>query len=131
MALPPKPPIPSRQQDQGSSHTNSARATVTGVDSGGQLFRDQASVVYLKGQKCIYHSKHKPSSDGSVMIEIQSAQNGKESWRANAKVVRVSPIGPRQDAFRVTLELDRAHSLVIDAPDPGVKIGRASCRERV
>ena len=122
MALSTKSPMPSPQADQGSSHANAARATVTGVDSAGQLFRDQASVVYLKGQKCIYHSKCKPSSDGSVMIEIQPAQNSKESWRSNAKVVRVSPIGPRQDAFRVTLELDRAHSLVIDAPDPGVTL---------
>lgn len=122
MALSTKSPMPSLQQEQGSSHTNTARATVTGVDSAGQLFRDQASLVYLKGQKCIYHSKCKPSSDGSVMIEIQSAQNAKESWRSNAKVERVSPIGPRQDAFRVTLELDRAHSLVIDAPDPAVTL---------
>jgi len=117
MALSTKSPMPSLQQDKSSSHTNSVRATVTGVDSGGQLFRDGASVVYLKGQKCIYHSKFKPSPDSSVMIELQPAQGAKEAWRSNAKVKRVSPIRPQQDAFRVTVELDRAHSVVIDASD--------------
>jgi len=117
MALSTKSPMPSLQQNQGSKSANSVRATVTGVDSAGQLFRDGASVVYLKGQKCIYHSKFKPSPDGSLMIELQSAQSGKETWRSNAKVKSVSPIGPQQDAFRVTVELDRAHSMVVDASD--------------
>jgi predicted methyltransferase MtxX (methanogen marker protein 4) len=117
MALSTKSPMPSLQQDKGPTSANSMRATVTGVDSGGQLFRDSARIVYLKGQKCVYHSRFKPSPDASLMVEFQSAQNGKETWRSNAKIKHVSPMGPQQDAFRVTVELDRAHPVVIDAPD--------------
>ncbi len=117
MALSTKSSTPSRQQDTGSGPTSSVRATVTGVDRDGQLFRDQASVVSLKGKDCIYHSRHRPSPDVSVMIELQSAQGGKETWRSNAKVKHVSPLGSQQDVFRVTVELDRAHSLVIEASD--------------
>ena len=116
MALSTQSPMPSLQQDKGSTSANSMRATVTGVDSGGQLFRDSARVVYLKGQKCVYHSRFKPSPDGSLIIETQAAPSGKEAWRSNAKVKHVSPMGPQQDAFRVTVELDRAHPVVIDAP---------------
>jgi hypothetical protein len=117
MALTTKSPKPLLQQDKSSSRTTSLRVTVTGVDNGGQLFRDQASVVHLKGQECTYDSRYKPSADGSLMIEFQPGPSSKEAWRANAKVKRVSPSGPQQDGFRVTVELDRAHSVVIDAPD--------------
>ena len=87
------------------------RATVTGIDSRGQLFRDTASVVFLEGQKCVYESTIRPSPDGEVMVELP---NGKEAWRSNAKVQSVSSVGSQPGTFRVAIELDRAHSLVID-----------------
>jgi hypothetical protein len=87
---------------------------VTGVDSADQLFRDNAPVTFLKGQKCIYLSRFKPAPGGSVMIEIRAAG---DAWRSNAKVRGVSPAGSKPDSFRVTVELDRAHTLVIEAAD--------------
>jgi hypothetical protein len=119
MTLTTKAPKPT--QDKSPSSTSTLRVTVTGVDSGGQLFRDQTTVVYLKGQECIYDSKYKPSADGSVMVEFPPGPGSKDAWRANGKVKRVSPGGSQQTGFRVTVELDRAHSAVIDAlaPDTG------------
>jgi hypothetical protein len=117
MALSTKSPAPPLQQDKGANSAKSIRATVTGVDSRGQLFRDAASVVYLKGQKCIYRSQFNPSTDGTLMIELPPEQGGKEAWRSNAKIKHVSPLGPPQDGFRVTIELDRAHAMEIGASD--------------
>ena len=118
MALSTKSPMPTLQQDKGSNAANNLRATVTGVNSGGQLFRDSASVVYLKDRKCIYQSKFNPSLDTSVMIELPPGQGGgKETWRSNAKVKGVSPVGPKQDTFRVTVELEQGHSVVIDSSE--------------
>jgi hypothetical protein len=102
----------STHQDKGLTSKN-VRATVTGVDSHGQLFRDAAAVVFLKGKKCIYESPFRPSPDGELMVEIP---NGKESWRSNAKLKSVSSVGGQPGTFRVTIELERAHSLVIEAP---------------
>jgi uncharacterized protein YneF (UPF0154 family) len=87
---------------------------VTGLDSGGQLFRDSARVIFLKGQKCIYQSNVKPSPDSSVMVELRI---GGENWRSDAKVRAVSSAGPEQDGFRVTLELDRASSAVVETAE--------------
>jgi hypothetical protein len=102
-----------REPQPSQSSSNNVRATVTGVDSGGQLFRDNARILFLKGLKCIYHSKIKPASDNSVLIEIRID----EPWRSNAKVKAVSPAGSGQEGFRVTLELDRAHSAVIEVAE--------------
>jgi hypothetical protein len=98
---------------KGSSHT-AVRATATGVDNNGQLFREQVSIVYLKMQKCVFRSKANPPTDGSLMIEIVGS-SGKDSWRSDAKVKHVSPVEPNRDGFHVTIELDRAHSLEINA----------------
>jgi uncharacterized protein YneF (UPF0154 family) len=105
------------EQDTPSNPKNGVRATVTGVDSGDQLFRDNARVVFLKGQKCIYQSKFKPSPGSSVMIELR---NGPEPWRSNAKVRAVSNAGAEPGSYRVTLELDRAHSAVIEEADDDI-----------
>ena len=106
--------MPTLQQDKGPTSKDGARATVTGVDSRGQLFRDTATIVFLKGRKCIYQSKVRPSPDSELMIEIQ---NGKETWRSNAKVRSVSSVGTQPGTFSVTVELDRAHSTVIETPN--------------
>lgn len=87
---------------------------MTGVDSADQLFRDNAPIIFLKGQKCIYLSRFKPAHHGSVMVEIQS---GGDAWRSNAKVRGVSPAASEANSFRVTVELDRAHNLVIEDAD--------------
>src|SRR5262245_23735491 len=91
------------------------RATVTGVDSGGRLFRDTVPIVFLKARKCTYQSKYKPSLQAEVMVEIQEA---KETWRSDAKVQQVLPAPDEQNAYRVTIELDRAHTAVIEPPEP-------------
>jgi hypothetical protein len=101
-------------QVAGSAPRNGVRATVTGVDSTGQLFRDSACVVLLKGQKCVYQSKYKPSPDNALLIEIRE---GGESWRCDAKIKSVSSAGQGRDGFRVTVELDRASSLVVESED--------------
>src|SRR5882724_4897215 len=102
------------EQGPASNSKNGVRATVTGVDSAGQLFRDSALVISLKGKKCICESSYKPSSDGSVMVELRI---GGEAWRSDAKVRAVSSAGSGPGSFRVTLELERAHSAVIEAED--------------
>jgi hypothetical protein len=102
------------EQNAGSTSKNAVLAIVTGIDSTGQLFRDSARIIFLKGQKCIYQSKVKPSPDNAVLIEMR---DGAEPWRSDAKVRSVSPAGREQDGFRVTVELERAHSAVIECAD--------------
>ena len=113
-----KPPATLNQVNE-----STVRTTVTGIDGGGQLFRDSARVIFLKGQKLIYVSQFKPSSDSSVMVELRT---GADNWRSDAKIRAVAPTGTKPDIFfRVTVELDRAHSAVIEAPEddaaPSVK----------
>jgi hypothetical protein len=108
------PTLPSKE---GASASNSVQATVTGVSRAGQLFRDNSTLVYLKDRKCIYLSKFAPASDAALMIEIRSAQ-GREAWRSNAKVKGVSPVPNQPDTFRITVDLDTPHSLVIEPPEP-------------
>jgi hypothetical protein len=114
---------PTTLEPAAGSRSKSVVATVTGVDSADQLFRDNASVVFLKGQKCTYLSRFKPASNASVMIEFRG---GSEPWRANAKVRSASPAA-ELDTFRVTVELERAHTLVVEAEDtPSRSSGAAS-----
>jgi uncharacterized protein YneF (UPF0154 family) len=101
------------------------------VDSNGKLFRDNARVTFLKAKKCVYQSTVKPSRDSSVLVELRI---GPESWRSDAKVQAVSPAGPERDGFRVTLELERAHTAVIetadeDPPPPAKASASASASE--
>ena len=91
------------------------RATVTGVDTDAQLFRDSVRVIFLKNTKCIYLSKIKPSSDSILLIEIP---NRGETWRSDASIRDISADRTEPDTFRVTLELERAHSAVVDVPEP-------------
>jgi hypothetical protein len=91
-----------------------AQATVTGVDCQGQLFRDAAQVIFLKDKKCMYLSKIKPSPDNSLLIEMP---NGRESWRSDAAIRAVTRSLRDRSYFRVTLELERASSVVIETPE--------------
>jgi hypothetical protein len=84
------------------------------VDTDGKLFRDNARVTFLKARKCVYLSAVKHSRDSSVMVELRI---GPETWRSDAKVQSVSPAGPERNSFRVTVELDRAHTAVIEAAE--------------
>jgi hypothetical protein len=91
------------------------RATVTGVDTNAQLFRDSVRVISLNGTKCIYLSKTRPSSDSVLLIEIP---NRGEPWRSEASIRDASADRTEKNTFRVTLELERAHSAVVDVPEP-------------
>ena len=117
------------EQDARSNSKKDVRATVTGVDSDGKLFRDNARVISLKDRKCIYHSTVKHARDSSVRVELKI---GPESWRSDAKVKSVSPAGQERDGFRVTVELDRAHGAVIEAAEdeslPSAKAPAAEAR---
>jgi len=97
-----------------TANPKNARATVTGVDSAGQLFRDSVLIASLKGQKCTYQASVKPSLDSSVMFEMRT---GSETWRCNAKIRGVSAAKSGQQGFRVTVELDHAQSVVIEPAD--------------
>jgi hypothetical protein len=116
MAISTKSPTgPSKPE--GQSGSNWVQATVTGVSRAGQLFRDAATVIYLKERKCIYLSKFAPASDAALMIEIRSPQS-KDAWRSNAKLKDVSPEQNQRDTFRVTVELETPNTLVIQPPEP-------------
>ncbi|HEV8423378.1 MAG TPA: hypothetical protein VGQ40_08530, partial [Chthoniobacterales bacterium] len=91
------------------------RATVTGVDTDAQLFRASVRVIFLKTTKCIYLSKIRPSSDSVLLIEIQDRG---ETWRSDASISNISEDRAESDTFRVTLELERAHSAIVDVPEP-------------
>ena len=104
----------SNPQSQPKS-TAPLRATVTGVDTDAQLFRDSVRVIFLKDKKCIYLSKVKPSSDSALLIEIP---NRGETWRSDASIRDISADRSEPGTFRVTLDLERSHSAVVELAEP-------------
>ena len=89
------------------------RATVTGVDVMGVMFRHSATVLMLDGRGCEFRSKSQPELDGSILVEFEYPGADPKRRISQARV-RSSYLELDGDLYRVSVELEVAQPVKVD-----------------
>jgi hypothetical protein len=89
------------------------RATVTGVDLTGLMFRHSATILMLDGRNCEFRSKSQPELDGSILVEFEYPGADPKRRISQARV-RSSYLELDGDFYRVSVELEVAQPVKVE-----------------
>jgi len=89
----------------------SVRATVTGLDENGQMFREAAPILNLNGRGCSFRSKFQPAVGSWMLIEIDLLKQGSKRSTLQGQVKSVQAEGLATNLFQVSVELESAQEV--------------------
>jgi len=99
----------SRMDNPTADSEEVVRATVTGVDTKGQIFRRPATILIMDGSDCMFRSDRQPESGGSVLVEFDYPQADTKRLVSHASVKSIlsDTIG---GFYTVVIELEAAQT---------------------
>ncbi len=91
------------------------RLKVTGVDTGGHMFRHAATVLMVDGRNCEFRSESQPEQDGSLLAEFDYPQADPQRRITQARVKSVQADADGK-SYRVVVELEHPQSASVAPP---------------